>query len=113
MLTATAPCAVFGGSDRPAPVEFDVGESVIPAAGDAGQDDRSGEVRHEGRAGSGRELAGRSELHHTALVDDGHAVAQLRRLREVMGNKQGGGLACAQHAAELARRRGARAGVER
>ena len=56
---------------------------------------------------------GRSELHHTALVDDGHAIAELRRLREVVGNEQGGGVACAQHAAELARRRGARAGVER
>ena len=53
------------------------------------------------------------ELDHAPAIDDSHAVAELRGLGEVMGHEQRGRLALAQHAAELAGRRGPRARVQR
>ena len=64
-------------------------------------------------AGAAASSLGGAALQQPPAVDDRHLVAELRRVGEVVGDQQGRDGRLAQRGAELARRRGARARVER
>ena len=81
--------------------------------GEARQHDGAGEVGHERRGGLGGEPRGLAALDDPPAVDHRDLVAQQRRLGEVVGDEQRRDAGLAQHAAQLAARGGARAGVER